>query len=85
MSQQSPLKVDPEIHQLISEGAHFLRISKKDFVAEAVQVYLEQQREALHRGMVESMRVLDGSMASEVSLLTGMSAERLEELGGVRE
>ncbi|WP_199039628.1 hypothetical protein [Glycomyces salinus] len=85
MTQQSPLKVDPLTNQLISEGAHFLRVSKKNFVDEAVRSYLEKRREEIHQGMVESMRVLDGTMASEVSLLTGLSPERLDELGGVRE
>jgi hypothetical protein len=32
--------------------------------------------------MVESVRLLDGSLASSVSLLTGLSPERIEELGG---
>jgi len=85
MTQQSPLKIDPQTNQLISEAAHFLRVSKKDLVDEAVRFYLKEQRQALHRGMVESMRVLNGTMASEVSLLTGLSAERLDELGGVSE
>jgi hypothetical protein len=29
------------------------------------------------------MKLLDGSLTSSVSMLTGLSAERIEELGGV--
>lgn len=80
---QSPLKVDPATDELISQAAHFLGISKKDFVAEATRVYLEQRREEIRRGMLESMKLLDGSLTAGVSLLTGLPPERIEELGGV--
>ncbi|WP_433246464.1 hypothetical protein ACQPYK_45290 [Streptosporangium sp. CA-135522] len=79
---QSPLKVDPATDELISQGAHFLGMTKKDLVAAAVRVYLEQQREHIRRGMIESMKVLDGSLSSSVSLLTGLTSERINELGG---
>lgn len=82
---QAPLKVDPETDRLISHAAHFLGVSKKDFVADAVRAYLEQQREEIRRGMAESMKLLDGSLASSVSMLTGLSPERIEELGGAGE
>ena len=80
---QSPLKVDPETDELISQAAHFLGMTKKDFVAEATKAYLEQRREEIRSGMLESMRLLDGSMTSSVSLLAGLSPEKIEELGGV--
>jgi hypothetical protein len=80
---QTPLKVDPAIDELISHAAHFLGMTKKDFVAEAARAYLEQRREEIRRGMVESMKLLDGSLISSVSMLTGLSPERIEELGGV--
>ncbi|WP_049559271.1 hypothetical protein [Nonomuraea sp. SBT364] len=79
---QSPLKVDPATDELISQGAHFLGVTKKDLVAAAVRVYLEQQRENIRRGMLESMKVLDGSLSSSVSLLTDLPPERISELGG---
>jgi hypothetical protein len=82
---QAPLKVDPAIDQLISHAAHFLGISKKDLVAEAVQAYLELRREEIRRGMVESMKLLDGSLTSAVSMLTDLPPERIEELGGTGE
>jgi len=79
---QAPLKVDPATDELISQAAHFLGMSKKDLVAEAVQVYVEQRREEIRQGMVASMRVLDGSLSASVSALTGLSPERIEQLGG---
>jgi hypothetical protein len=79
---QAPLKVDPETDELISQAAHFLDMSKKDLVAEAVRAYLDQRREEIHRGMVASMKVLDGSLSASVAVLTGLSAERIEQLGG---
>ncbi len=80
---QSPLKVDPETDELISQAAHFLGMTKKDFVAEATKAYLEQRREEIRRGVIESMKLLDGSLTASVSMLTGLSPERIEELGGV--
>ena len=79
---QAPLKVDPATDELISQGAHFLGMTKKDFVAEATRTYLDQQREKIRAGMIESMKILDGSLTSSVALLTGLSPERIAELGG---
>jgi uncharacterized protein (DUF1778 family) len=79
---QAPLKIDPATDELISEAAHFLGMTKKDFVAEAAKAYLEQRREEVRRGMIESMKLLDGSLSSTVAMLTGLSPERIEELGG---
>ena len=80
---QAPLKVDPATDELISQAAHFLGMAKKDLVAEAVQIYVEQRREEIRQGMVASMRVLDGSLSASVATLTGLSPERIEQLGGV--
>ncbi|WP_322749702.1 MULTISPECIES: hypothetical protein [unclassified Frankia] len=79
---QAPLKIDPATDELISQAAHFLGISKKDLVAEAVRAYLEQRRAEIRRGMVESMKVLDGSLTASVAALAGLSPERIEQLGG---
>jgi hypothetical protein len=80
---QAPLKIDPATDELISQAAHFLGMTKKDFVAEAAKAYLEQRREEIRRGMIDSMKVLDGSLTASVAMLTGLSPERIEELGGV--
>lgn len=84
-NRQSPLKVDSETDKLISQGAHFLGLTKKDLVAEAVRDYLEQRREDLRLGMVEALQVLDGSLKSEVMLLTGLTAEEIDAVGGIDE
>ena len=57
-------------------------MTKKDFVAEAARAYLEQRREEIRRGMAESVKLLDGSLASSVSMLTELPPGRIEELGG---
>ncbi|MFI1459285.1 hypothetical protein [Nocardia carnea] len=80
---QAPLKVDPATDELITQAAHFLGVTKKEFVAEATRTYLDQKREEIRRGMVESMKTLDGSLTASVALLTGLSPEKIEELGGV--
>ncbi|MFI6630756.1 hypothetical protein ACIBI7_17950 [Nonomuraea fuscirosea] len=82
---QAPLKIDPATDELISQAAHFLGMTKKDLVSEAVRDYLEQRREEIRKGMIESMKVLDGSLGSSVAALTGLSREKIEELGGVGE
>jgi hypothetical protein len=81
----APLKVDAAVDELIADGAHFLGMTKKDLVAAAVRTYLEIRREEVRASMVEKMRKLDGSVDSSVSLLTGLSPERIRELGGVGE
>nr|WP_242605641.1 hypothetical protein [Frankia sp. Cppng1_Ct_nod] len=83
VSRQSPLKVDPETDKLISQGAHFLGVTKKDLVAEAVRAYLEQRREELRAGMIAAMKVLDGSLKADVMLLTGLTAEEIDAVGGI--
>jgi hypothetical protein len=82
---QAPLKVDPPVDELISQGAHFLGLTKKDLVAEAVKDYLAARREEIHRRMAEAMQVLDGSTTARVALLTGLSSEEIDRLGGIGE
>lgn len=63
---QAPLKVDPTVDALITQGAHFLDMTKKELVAEAVRAYLRLRREELAAGMREAMQVLDGDRKSVV-------------------
>ena len=39
VGRQAPLMVDPATDELISQAAHFLGMTKKDFVAEAAKAY----------------------------------------------
>jgi hypothetical protein len=82
---QAPLKVDPAVDEMISSGANFLGMTKKDLVAEAVQFYLDARRAEMHQRMRTLMDQLDGTRASRVALLAGLSREQLEALGGVEE
>lgn len=84
VKRQAPLKVDPATDELISQGAHFLGMTKKDLVAEAVRAYLAERREEIHNAMAEAMRVLDGSTKSRVALLTEISPQDVDRLGGIR-
>ena len=78
----APIKVDTETDQLIANAAHFLKRSKKDIVCAAVREYVDAHRTDIQNGALEALRSLDGSTQSAVTLLTGMSAEKLDELGG---
>ena len=82
---QAPLKVDPAVDEMISSGANFLGMTKKDLVAEAVQFYLDARREEMRQRMQSLMRQLDGTRASRVALLAGLSREELDAAGGVDE
>lgn len=81
----APIKVDPDTDGLISQAAHFLGRSKKDVVDIAIREYVENHRDEINLGVRAALQQLDGSTASAVSLLTGLSADKLAELGGVRE
>jgi hypothetical protein len=82
---QAPLKIDPATDELISQGAHFLGVTKKDLVAAAVRDYLALRRDYLRTKMAEAMDLLDGSTASSVSLLSGASKGEIDRLGGTAE
>jgi type IV pilus biogenesis protein CpaD/CtpE len=78
---QVAVKVSPEGDRLITSGAHYLRMSKKDLVEAAVVFYLNARREEMQAGMRELLSQLDGSRAARVALLAGMTREELEAAG----
>ncbi|MCA1710008.1 MAG: hypothetical protein LC808_44670 [Actinobacteria bacterium] len=84
-AQTAPVKVDEATHALLVHGATALRMTQKDLLAEAVREYLTARREQINTALRETMKILDGTASSHVAALTGLSAERLAELGGVRE
>ncbi len=84
-SRTAPVKIDETTHTLLTHGAAALRMTQKDLLAEAVREYLTARREKINAALRETMQVLDGNTTSRVTALTGLSAERLAELGGVRE
>ena len=79
----TPIKVDAQTDKLISHAAHFLGSSKKDVVDVAVREYIENHREAIKRGVTQALSQLDGTVASSVALLTGLSRAELDEVGGI--
>jgi predicted transcriptional regulator len=79
----APIKVDVDTDRLISHAAHFLGKAKKDVVDAAVREYVTAHRDEINAGVRDALRQLDGTPASAVSLLTGISADRLDEYGGM--
>lgn len=81
----TPVKVSAETDQLIGHAAHFLHTSKKDVVDRAVRDYVEAHRTELNAGIRAALSEMGGTSTSAVSAMTGLSPERLAELGGVPE
>ena len=82
---QIAVKVSPAGDKLITSGANYLHMSKKDLVEEAVRFYLDARREEMQAGMRELLSELDGSRAARVAMLAGMTREELDAVGGVEE
>jgi hypothetical protein len=82
---QVAVKVSPEGDRLITSGAHYLHMTKKDLVEAAVAFYLDARREEMQAGMRELLGTLDGSRAARITMLAGMTREELDSVGGVEE
>jgi hypothetical protein len=82
---QVSVKVSAAGDKLITSGANYLHMSKKDLVEAAVAFYLDARREEMQAGMRELLSELDGSKASRVAMLAGMTREELDSVGGVEE
>lgn len=81
----SPIKIDAETDQLVSHASHFLGQSKKSVVDAAVRLYIDQHRDEINAAVRAAMRQLDGSTAASVALVTGLTQDELDEIGGVPE
>lgn len=83
----SSLRVGPAVERFIAQGARSLGMTKEDLVADAVREYLAARRgereEPDHRAT--GVRLLDGTRASGVALLTGVPCKETGRLGGARE
>jgi hypothetical protein len=82
---QVAVKISPDGDRLITSGAHYLHMSKKDLVEAAVAFYLDARREEMQTGMRELLSELDGSRASRVAMLADMTRAELDSVGGVEE
>jgi hypothetical protein len=85
MAVVAPIKVGADTDKLIGHAAHFLNLSKKDVVDVAVHEYVHNHRAEIERGVSAALAELDGSSVSAVSMLTGLSVEDLDRLGGIDE
>lgn len=78
----SPIKVDAATDELVSHAAHFMSRSKKDIVDAAVREYIDAHRDEINAGIKTALGQLNGTDAA-VSLMTGLSGEELDDLGGL--
>jgi predicted transcriptional regulator len=85
MATTAPIKVDPATDELVSHAAHFLSRSKKDIVNAAVREYIDAHRDEINAGIRNALGQLNGTEASAISLITGLSTDELDDLGGVPE
>jgi hypothetical protein len=65
------VKVSPEGERLITNGVHYLHMSKKELAEAAVAFYLNARREEMQAGMRERLSQLDGSRAARIAILAG--------------
>lgn len=79
----APIKVDIATDELVSHAAHFLSRSKKDIVDAAVREYIDAHRDEINAGIKAALGQLNGSDSAAVTLMTGLSAAELDELGGL--
>ena len=79
----APIKVSSSTDALISHAAHFLSTSKKDVVEVAVQEYIDRHRDEINASVQNILREINGSDAAAVSALSGLSAQELDDLGGL--
>lgn len=79
----TPIKVDVATDDLVSHAAHFLSRSKKDVVDAAVREYIDAHRDEINTGIKAALGQLNGTDEAAVSMLTGLNAEELDDLGGM--
>lgn len=79
----APIKVDLATDELVSQAAHFLSRSKKDIVDAAVREYVDAHRDEINAVVSAALGQLNGTDAAAVSLMTGLSAEEIDDLGGL--
>lgn len=84
-AERAVLKVDGSTHSLVAHGATALHMTHKELVAEAVREYLANRRDEVNAQLRAVMSRIDDSATSQVAALTGLSPERVSELGGIRE
>jgi predicted transcriptional regulator len=79
----APIKVDAATDELVSHAAHFLSRSKKDIVDAAVREYIEAHRDEINAGIRSALGQLNGTDGAALTLMTGLSSDEIDELGGL--
>lgn len=79
----APIKVDAATDELVSHAAHFLSRSKKDIVDVAVREYIEAHRNEINDGIRVALGQLNGTDGAALTLMTGLSAGEIDDLGGL--
>lgn len=79
----APIKVDVATDELVSHAAHFMSRSKKDIVDAAVREYIDAHRDEINAAVKAALGRLNATDAAAVSMMTGFSAEELDDLGGL--
>ncbi|QKE83393.1 hypothetical protein [Arthrobacter sp. NEB 688] len=79
----APIKVSGATDQLISHAAHFMGASKKDVVDAAVREYIDNHRDEINANVRVALAQLNGSAEAAISLLSGLTGEELDDLGGL--
>lgn len=79
----APIKIDIATDELVSHAAHFMSRSKKDIVDAAVREYIDAHRNEINAGIKTALGQLNGSAVGAVSMMTNLSADELDDLGGV--
>lgn len=79
----APIKVDIATDELVSHAAHFMSRSKKDVVDAAVREYIDAHRDEINAGVKGALGLLNGTDAAAVSMMVGLSADELDDVGGL--
>ena len=79
----APIKVSAATDELISHAAHFMCLTKKDVVDAAIREYIDNHRDEINGAVRSALARLNGSTAAAVALLSGVSEEELDDLGGL--
>ena len=79
----APIKIDAATDALVSQAAHFMSRSKKDIVGAAVREYIDAHRDEINAGVKVALGTLNGTDLSAVSMMTGLSEDELDDLGGL--
>ncbi|MDN5743796.1 MAG: hypothetical protein L0H31_01585 [Nocardioidaceae bacterium] len=79
----APIKVDAATDELVSHAAHFMSRSKKDIVDAAVREYITAHRDEINAGIRTALGQLNGTDGAALTLMTGLNAEEIDDLGGL--